>query len=204
MELLVYVRWSLGRARTPITLTQLPWNRRTSLEKTFPAEVSWKLVRDEGRERVLTIRGLLRFHWNDRLGSARRFSDTFVRKAHGKRWASSYEYGGRNKRSKKHRLAFGSPGFSSFVVSIRWPLHGRCKKRVVARCHEHLVAQERADTGRFEGGKIPRRSMNSGASWLARKRSANRVVIESKNREHARGRTCRLTMDWRQPRKIRS
>ena len=120
MELLVYVRWSLGRARTPITLTQLPWNRRTSLEKTFPAEVSWKLVRDEGRERVLTIRGLLRFHWNDRLGSARRFSDTFVRKARGKRWASSYEYGGRNKRSKKHRLAFGSPGFSSF------PFDGHC------------------------------------------------------------------------------
>lgn len=114
------------------------------------------------------------------------FSDTFVRKTNGKRAAIVR----RNKRCEKHRPAPGFSAFSSFVIPI--PIARTMQE---TRCHEHLVPQERADTGQSEGGKIPGRWKNGGGDWLARKQSANRVVIESKNREHARQRTCRLTMD---------
>lgn len=110
-------------------------------------------------------------------------SDTFVRKTDGKRRATR-RY--RNKRWDEHRPGFS--GFGSFVISI-----AIARTMQETRCHEHLVPQERADTGRIEGGKIPRRWKNGGAE-LASEKTID-WFIEWKYRQHARQRTCRLTMD---------
>lgn len=140
-----------------------------SLEKTFFTEVSWKLVRDEGGECVLTIRGLLRFDFA-RFSFA--FSDAFVRETNGNRRCCY--------RNERWEIGQRLVSLASARSSFPFPSHGRRKKRAAAdtSCRENARTPDESKVEEFHddgrtAGEIGWRGNNRRIDWLSSRKIEN-------------------------------